>query len=121
MQTVATSLKLPLDLKKEINRLAAAEQRTPHAYMLRAVEASVREAQREAAWIQSGLDSLEEMNRTGISYSFDDVEAYFLARLRGEDTPQPPPKKATVPSVAAKTPTRRAGTGSAARRNRAAA
>lgn len=89
MQTAATSIKMPAELKAAISEYAAAEQLTPHAYMLRAIEDRLEADKQRATFYADGLKALDRMDDTGLAYDFEEVAAYFEARARGE-TPRKP-------------------------------
>ena len=89
MQTAATSIKMPVELKAAISQYAAAEQLTPHAYMLRAIEDRLEADKQRATFYADGLKALDRMEETGMAYDFDEVAAYFEARARGEAPRKP--------------------------------
>jgi predicted transcriptional regulator len=87
--TAATSLKLPDDLKRRIDRLAAAAQTTTHAFM---VEALAREAERSelrerfaADAARSERESLASGQSIGLASAFD----YLDKRVAGAKARRP--------------------------------
>ena len=85
----ATSLKLPDDLKRRIERLAGSSNKTPHAFM---VEALAREAARselrerfaaESAW--SEAQSISSGKAFSLATAFD----YLEARVAGKKVRRP--------------------------------
>ena len=85
----ATSLKIPEDLKRRIEHLAAALQKTPHAFM---VEALMREANRAELREQFAADaaqSEEETLRCGKAFELAANFYYLDARLTGKKAVRP--------------------------------
>jgi predicted transcriptional regulator len=85
----ATSLKLPDDLKRRIERLAATAQKTPHAFM---VEALMREADRTELREQFAADSAKsekEAMASGKAISLEASFDYLNARLSGRKARRP--------------------------------
>ena len=85
----ATSLKLPDDLKRRINRLAGSANKSPHAFM---VEALAREAARselrERFAAESALSEAESI-ASGKSFSLAAAFDYFEARVAGKRVRRP--------------------------------
>lgn len=76
----ATSLKLPDDLKKRIERLATAANKTPHAFM---VEALTREAERSelrARFADESARSEKEALASGKAFELAGTFDYLTAR-----------------------------------------
>jgi predicted transcriptional regulator len=79
----ATSLKLPEDLKRRIERLASAANKTPHAFM---VDALVREAERSelrARFADDAARSEEEALASGKAFELAATFDYLAARATG--------------------------------------
>lgn len=79
----ATSLKLPDDLKRRIERLASAANKTPHAFM---VEALAREAERSelrARFAEEAAHSEAEALLSGKAFELADTFDYLSARAAG--------------------------------------
>lgn len=86
---LSTSIKIPGELKKRIQSLAEARQRTPHALMLQALETFVsREEQREA-FRQEGIEAWEEYQRTGLHLTGDEVRGWIEQIRQGKKEPMP--------------------------------
>ncbi|MDR2572871.1 MAG: CopG family transcriptional regulator [Desulfovibrio sp.] len=86
---LVTSIKIPGELRRRIQNLAAARQRTPHALMLQALVAFVtREEQREA-FRQEGIAAWEEYRRTGLHLTGDEVHGWIRQLRQGKKTPIP--------------------------------
>jgi predicted transcriptional regulator len=93
METVATSLKLPPVLKRDLERLASRSGQSPHAYMVQAISAQVERDRRYAQFAQDALDAERQALETGEVYDFDEVAAYVRQRVRGEKATLPRARK----------------------------
>lgn len=85
----ATSLKLPDDLKRRIERLASASNKTPHAFM---VDALVREAERgelRARFAADAAASEAQALASGKAYSLGAAFDYLGARAAGVKARRP--------------------------------
>ena len=85
----ATSLKLPEDLKRRIERLASAANKTPHAFM---VDALAREAERSelrARFADEAALSEEEAFSSGKSFELAATFDYLTARASGAKARRP--------------------------------
>ena len=79
----ATSLKIPEDLKRRIERLARAVNKTPHAFM---VEALAREAERSelrARFAEEAASSEAEALASGKAFELAATFDYLAARASG--------------------------------------
>ena len=86
---LATSIKIPSELRVRIQNLAEARQRTPHALMLQALEVFVtREEQREALR-REGIAAWEEYQRTGLHLTGDEVRGWIGKLRHGKKEPMP--------------------------------
>lgn len=86
-----TSLKLPLDLKERIDRLAKEGDETPHALMVRALETAVTAMEQRAAFLREAQEADRRMDETGIAYALDDVADYLRAKAAGRNPKRPRP------------------------------
>lgn len=87
--TIATSLKLPAELKAAIDADARRLGLSSHAYMIRTLsEAAERSRQREQ-FTQDALTAERDMLGRG-AYTLDEAQTYFAARARGEPVQRPP-------------------------------
>ncbi|HEY0905798.1 MAG TPA: hypothetical protein VGE17_01240 [Methylophilus sp.] len=88
-----TSLKLPDSLKERIAKLAEAAGKTPHAYMVEAIEQEASRGEKYQAFLAEAEASWLEYQKTGIAYAAEDVHAYVRAKLRGDTLPALVPVK----------------------------
>jgi len=85
----ATSLKLPEDLKRRIERLASAANKTPHAFM---VDALAREAERSelrARFADEAARSEEAALSSGNAFELAATFDYLAARATGVKARRP--------------------------------
>ena len=88
-----TTLKLPEPLKARIAPLAEAAGKSPHAWMIEALEERVAQSEAYAAFMAEALEADRQMTETGEGYDADDVHAYLRAVLAGETPEFPKPVK----------------------------
>ena len=88
-----TSLKLPDELKDKVASLAQGVAQTPHAYMVEAIAERVARDEKRRAFLDDGNRALENFKRTGVAYTFADVEKYILERVAGKSPRKPKPIK----------------------------
>ena len=91
MTIVATSLKVPRALKARIDRLAKRTGESPHALMLRALEAQLEAAERYQSFLDDGVRADEAMQASGLGYVAEDVHAYLAAKVEGRPARRPKP------------------------------
>ena len=95
MSTSATTLKIPEDLKVRLSALADAEGKSPHAWMIEALEREARRAERRQEYLAAGDAALVAYEKNGIAYAIEDVERYVVALAEGGKAPKPKPTKRT--------------------------
>jgi predicted transcriptional regulator len=88
-----TTLKLSDQLKARIAALAEMEGKSPHAFMVDALEQQAERAERRSAYLAAGDEAARDFDRTGIAYAFEDVERYIVDRAAGKKTARPKPRK----------------------------
>lgn len=89
--TVATSLKLPSELKAAIDEDARRQGLSPHAYMVKTLADAAERAQLREQFTQDALAALDDMERTGLGHDWEDVQAYFaqMAEFRAGRASRP--------------------------------
>jgi len=92
-----TTLKLPEALKRRIAPLAQAAGKTPHAWMVEALESQVELADLRRAFVDEAKAAAAEVDAGGPLYAMEDVAAYMRARVAGA-APTPPAPLAGAPS-----------------------
>lgn len=91
-RTTATSLKLPVALKRRIDRLARQEGHSPHALMIEALTVHVEDAERRQAFIEDALEAEHDVAASGAAYLLEDVVPHVLRKSRGEPSRRPKAK-----------------------------
>ncbi len=90
-----TSLKLSDELKGEIQHFAAEEHLTPHAFMVRTLEAEAQRRRARAEFIADAEAAAAEVDAGGPLYAAEDVRSWAKARIRARKTgaavPEPMP------------------------------
>ena len=87
--TTSTTLKLPDHLKRRIGPLAESTGKTPHAWMIEALEKQAALAEKRKAFVAEALAAEEEVRRSGKAYRVQDVHAYFRALAQGKKAKRP--------------------------------
>lgn len=84
-----TTLKLPPELKERIASVVDGTGKSPHAFMVEAIEQQTRLAEQRRSFIADALKAREHAMRTSKAYALDDVKRYFTARLSGKPARRP--------------------------------
>ena len=90
---VSTTLKLPEQLKKRLAPLAKSAGKTPHAWMIEALESQATLAEKRRAFIDDARAADKEVEETGVVYRAEDVHRYIRARAAGKKRARPKPAK----------------------------
>ena len=88
-----TTLKLPPALKQRIAPLAAATGKTPHAWMVEALESHALAAERRREFHREAASRLAEFDRAPVAFRAADVHRYLRARAAGNKASRPKPIK----------------------------
>jgi predicted transcriptional regulator len=89
----ATTLKISEELKARITALADAQGKSPHAYMLEALEHEIRRDELKQSFIEDAQAAEAEMIESGIYYDGDEVLAYLEQKLRAGKAKRPRARK----------------------------
>lgn len=84
-----TTLKLPPELKQRVTSVVKGTDKSPHAFMVEAIEQQTALAEKRKSFIADALAARREFDRTGMGYSLEDVRKYFAARLAGKPARRP--------------------------------
>lgn len=90
---VSTTLKLPATLKEQVAQLADEAGKSPHAWMVEAIEAQAKQAGKRREFYAEARQSRAEYEQTGVYYGAKDVHRYILARASGKKPRRPRPVK----------------------------
>ena len=88
--TIATSLKLPAELKAAIDEDAKKLGMSSHAYMVKTLADTAERVRLRERFHQDSLEALREMEETELGYDWEEVKTYLHARATQRDTPRPP-------------------------------
>jgi predicted transcriptional regulator len=89
MSTLATSLKLPDELKVRVDKLAARTGKTTHAFLLSVIEEQVTRTELAEKCLQDAIAADLEMQASGKGYMAEDVHAYVTAKVAGKKAHKP--------------------------------
>ena len=81
---VSTTLTLPEQLKKRLAPLAKSAGKTPHAWMIEALETQATLAEKRRTFIDDARAAEREVGQTGKAYRAVDVHRYIRARAAGK-------------------------------------
>ncbi len=88
-----TTLKLTDDLKRRIAPLAKSTGKTPHAWMLEALEIQAALAERRREFVASAHAAEQDVAQYGLVYEADEVFAYIESKIAGNKPKRPKPVK----------------------------
>jgi len=86
---VATTLKIAADLKRRVIAAAKAADKSPHAFMLEAIENQTRLDEQRREFVADAVAARAEAITSGEGFAAADVHRYFSARVRGERATRP--------------------------------
>ncbi len=91
--TIATSLKLPAELKAAIDEDARKQGLSSHAYMVRTLAEAAQRAQLREQFTQEAQEAEQTLRATGLGHEWGDVRAYFaqMAAFRAGQAERPAP------------------------------
>lgn len=87
--SVATTLKIAADLKRRVVAAAKAADKSPHAYMLEAIEHQTRLDEQRRLFVAEALAARAESIKSGAAYDAEEVHRHFAARVRGDRVTAP--------------------------------
>ena len=87
----STTLKLSRELKARIERVAKKSGRTPHAFMVEALERQLQREERMHVFVQEALDADREIDAGGEVYAAEDVHAWLHRLARDGRAKRPKP------------------------------
>ena len=93
--TTSTTLKLPEQLRARIAPLAEAAGKSPHAWMVEALEAQATLAEARRAFIEQAAAAAAEIDAGAPLFAMEDVHAYIAARAQGRRPQRPRPAAAS--------------------------
>jgi predicted transcriptional regulator len=84
-----TTLKLPEALKRRVTEAARAADKSPHAFMLEAIERQTKLDEVRRAFVAEAVAARTEAVESGEGFAAADVHRYIAARVRGKRAPRP--------------------------------
>jgi predicted transcriptional regulator len=72
-----TSLKMPAELKSQLEIVAERAGVSVHAFMLQAISNSVWSAQQRESFAEDSAKALRSMKTSGLGYELGDVQTHF--------------------------------------------
>jgi predicted transcriptional regulator len=86
---MAVTLKLPPELKERVASVVEGTDKSPHAFMVEAIEQQTALAEKRKAFVAAAVKSRDHALRTGKAYTLEDVKAYYAARAAGKPVRRP--------------------------------
>ncbi|HCF56760.1 MAG TPA: hypothetical protein DFS52_02025 [Myxococcales bacterium] len=90
-----TTLKLPEGLKEHIAALARRAGKSPHCWMVEALEREAALTDLREAFLREAEQSARDIDAGGPLYAAEDVHAYLAAKAAGRVPRRPTPIKRT--------------------------
>ncbi len=90
--TATTSLKLPEALKEQIAQTAAREGKTAHALMVDTLQTAMDDARMRDEFHREAEEAHEDMLRSNMCYSHEEISQWMRAKVRGDTKAQPSPE-----------------------------
>jgi predicted transcriptional regulator len=87
--SASTTLKLPEPLKRRIAPLAKAAGKTPHAWMVEALELQTVFAEKRRAFVAIALAAEKEVEGSAKAYRAEDVHRHVRALAAGKRAKRP--------------------------------
>jgi predicted transcriptional regulator len=84
-----TTIRLPVELKSRIDKLASAAGKSSHAFMIDALAQAAESNEREREFDAEVNRRWAKFQRTGEYISLEDMRDYALARAAGKNPPRP--------------------------------
>jgi predicted transcriptional regulator len=79
-----TTLKLSPELKERVKAVAEGAGKSPHAFMVDAIEQQTTLAEKRREFVAAALAARRNFMRTGKAYALQDVHKYLAARIAGK-------------------------------------
>lgn len=81
---MAVTLKLPPELKDRVASVVKGTDKSPHAFMVEAIEQQTSLAEKRKAFVAAAVKARAHAMRTGKGYFLEDVRAQYAARIAGK-------------------------------------
>ena len=83
---MATSIKLPEDLKKRVARVVKDTEQSAHAFMVEAIRQETDRAEKRRAFVADAYAARADFGKSGKGYALAEVKAHYRAKLQGRRT-----------------------------------
>lgn len=87
--THPVAIKIDIDIKERVKRLADARHRTPHWMMREAIRQYVEREEKREAFRQNALKAWQEHQETGLHVTGDEVQAWLETWGTDNELPAP--------------------------------
>jgi predicted transcriptional regulator len=88
-RTGTVSVKLDIQYKDRLSKLASAQKRTSHYLMKEAIQSYIEEAEIRQNFIRAGEESLADYEATGLYVSHDEYTAWRASLATSNPLPMP--------------------------------
>ncbi|MEO8143933.1 MAG: hypothetical protein ABI654_06920 [Betaproteobacteria bacterium] len=86
---MATSIKLPEDLKKRIARVVKDTEQSAHGFMVEAIRNETERAEKRRGFLADAYAARLEFQRSGTGYALAEIKAHYRAKLQGKRSRKP--------------------------------
>ena len=86
---MATTLKLPPELKNRISKVIEGTGQTAHAFMVDAIRTQTESAEKRREFTKAALAAREEFAGSRLGYAMEDVHRYIRTRATGKKARKP--------------------------------
>jgi len=87
--TRSTTIKIDLDTKERVKRLAETRHRSPHWLILEAIRQYIDREEKREAFRQDGIRAWNEYQATGLHVTMEEADDW-LAKLAADQDVEPP-------------------------------
>ena len=88
-----TTIRIEDDLKARVAAAAARAGKTPHAFILDAIAATVEQAEQDEAFLRLAGQRWSRLEESGETLDWGDARAWLSARAAGAHPPRPAPRR----------------------------
>ena len=86
---MATSIKLPEDLKKRVARVVKDTEQSAHAFMVAAIRQETERAEKRRGFLADAYAARTEFQRSRTGYALAEATAHYRAKLQGKRSRKP--------------------------------
>jgi predicted transcriptional regulator len=89
---MATSIKLPEDLKKRVARVVKDTEQSAHAFMVEAIRQETERAEKRRRFLADAYAAHADFQSNSMGYALAEIKAHYRAKLQGRRTRKPKPR-----------------------------